>query len=125
MTEDNHNDQEENNQPVRKAKTGAWWKSVPQQLAEIFTPTAPDVPIPAPSEAPTRAASEVPSVPADTSRQEQPEQPIQPAPLEPALEQPPASERSTNEETSGEAGPEPEGGETPSPKKRRSRRGGR
>lgn len=125
MTEDNHNDQEENNPPVRKAKTGAWWKSVPQQLAEIFTPTATDVPIPAPSEAQTQAVSEVPSVPADTSRQEQPEQPIQPTPLEPALEQPPASERAASEETGGEAGSEPEGGEQPAPKKRRSRRGGR
>lgn len=123
MTEDNHNDQEENNPPVRKAKTGAWWKSVPRQLAEVFTPTATAESIPAPSETPAQPTIDVPPLP-DTSRQE-PSQPMASSPLEPVLEQPSASGGATNDETGGEAGSEPEGGEQPSPKKRRSRRGGR
>lgn len=123
MTEDNHNDQEENNPPVRKAKTGAWWKSVPRQLAEVFAPTATAESIPTPSETPAQPAIDVPPVP-DTSRQELP-QPMASSALEAMPEQPSASGRATDDETGGEAGVIPEGGEQPSPKKRRSRRGGR
>lgn len=123
MTEDNHNDQEENNPPVRKAKTGAWWKSVPRQLAEVFTPGATTDPHTAPSEAPTQPTIDVPPAP-DTSRQEPP-QPMASSPLEAVPEPPAISELVTDDETGGEAGSEPEGGEQPSPKKRRSRRGGR
>ena len=72
MTEDNHNDQEDNNPPVRKAKTGAWWKSVPRQLAEVFAPTATAESIPTPSETPAQPVIDVPPV-HDTSRQELPQ----------------------------------------------------
>jgi len=35
MSENEHNEQEEKAPPVRKAKTGAWWKSVPQEVPEV------------------------------------------------------------------------------------------
>lgn len=35
MSENEHNEQEEKAPPVRKAKTGAWWKSVPQEAPEV------------------------------------------------------------------------------------------
>jgi len=44
MSENEQNEQEEKAPPVRKAKTGAWWKSVPQEAPEVVAvPAEPKV----------------------------------------------------------------------------------
>ena len=53
MSENDQNEKKEKAPPVRKAKTGAWWKSVPQAAAVPQAPAVPDAPaVPAEPEAP-------------------------------------------------------------------------
>ena len=122
MTENNHDDQKEKNPPVRKAKTGAWWKSVPQQPTETPASTAAAEAVPPSSEASGMATPDVPTSP-DTFRHK-PSEPTAPFLPGEAVELPSIPVEAFEEE-GAEAGPEPEGGEPTPPKKRRSRRGGK
>jgi ribonuclease E len=124
MTENDQNEKVEKVVPVRKAKTGAWWKSVPQAVAEApavpAEPLATGVPVKA-----EEGASEDSASPPSSSRKPLREKVQATAP--PADELPVEAAPAAQEEGPVIAdGVTTDPAEEPGPlKKRRSRRGGK
>jgi len=130
MTENEQNQKKEKAPSVRKAKTGAWWKSVPQAVAE--TPAAPVEPeaaaVPATPAAggPEQGAVPPPEPPEpERVREKETVRPTE----EPALAALSAVPEETTESVTASAAETPlAAGQTEEPgpaKKRRSRRGGK
>lgn len=145
MSENDQNEKEEKAPPVRKAKTGAWWKSVPQAVAVPQAPAVPAEPeAPAVPQAPVAPVEPVAAVVPDSAEEAEKEnvtgsrrssrRPVRekakrstvPA-VEEAVETPlaaqeeaPVSEPVSEHDVAAEPLTEPA-----PPKKRRSRRGGK
>jgi len=120
MTENEQNEKKEKAPRARKAKTGAWWKSVPQAAAEA--PVAPDVAVAPPT--PAAEGQQQVTIPPPPALEPEREKERAVAPLdEPAMTAPAAPpEEAAATENPVDAGQADE----PAPaKKRRSRRGGK
>jgi ribonuclease E len=144
MTENQKNENEEKAPPVRKAKTGAWWKSVPKiptdssTTAKTEPPAIPPEPKPRPEPVVTPAVRELqqedrkhtappPRITLSTAAANEHQADAHPGPPlitkeQPAPESPPPPVvENTTPADDGDEGTEPSA-EKPTPKKRRPRR---